>query len=145
MKLCEENAQVWTELIEDLEMKDVEAKLREAQEHAQQGSRKGGYTTTDSMHVSHSGSMTGTVEVEKMRDQQNILQQRLGPLQEEVVWVIEELDMVQGRVKKETMEAEDKLTNLTMQGEEEITTTEAEIIKEVEGEKEASQMLDRQS
>jgi hypothetical protein len=36
MKLCEENAQVWTKLIEDLEMKVVEAKLREAQEHAQQ-------------------------------------------------------------------------------------------------------------
>jgi hypothetical protein len=44
-----------------------------------------------------------------------------------------------GRVKQEMVEAEDKLTNLTVQGAEEITTTEATIIKEVEGEKVASQ------
>jgi hypothetical protein len=36
------------------------------------------------------------------------------------------------------MEAEDKLTNLIVQGEKEIKTTEAEIIKEVWGEKVAS-------
>jgi hypothetical protein len=35
MKLCEENAQVWKELIEYLDMKVVEAKLREVQENAQ--------------------------------------------------------------------------------------------------------------
>jgi hypothetical protein len=61
-----------------------------------------------------------------MRDQQNILQQRLGPLQEEAVWVIGELATVQGRVKQAMMEAEEKLTNLTMQGAEEITTTEVD-------------------
>jgi hypothetical protein len=39
------------------------------------------------------------MEVENMRDQQNILQQRLGPLQEEAVRVIGELATVQGKVK----------------------------------------------
>jgi len=34
-KLCKENAQVWTGLIEDPEMKVVEAKIREVQEQAQ--------------------------------------------------------------------------------------------------------------
>jgi hypothetical protein len=34
-KLCEENAQVWTKLIEDLEMMVVDAKIREAKEQAQ--------------------------------------------------------------------------------------------------------------
>jgi hypothetical protein len=47
--------------------------------------------------------------------------------------------MVQGRVKKVMMEEEEKITDLTMQGAEEIRTTEATIIKEVEGEKVASQ------
>jgi len=34
-KICAENAQVWTELIEDLNMKVVEGKLREVKEHVQ--------------------------------------------------------------------------------------------------------------
>jgi hypothetical protein len=34
-KLCEENAQVWTELIEDPNMKVVESKIRESQEQVQ--------------------------------------------------------------------------------------------------------------
>jgi hypothetical protein len=46
---------------------------------------------------------------------------------------------VQGRFKQATMEEKEKLANLTMQGQEEITTTEAAIIKEVEGAKVVSQ------
>jgi hypothetical protein len=38
------------------------------------GSKKGGYTTTNRAYVIHFGSMIGTVEVERMRDQQKILQ-----------------------------------------------------------------------
>jgi hypothetical protein len=79
--------------------------------------------------------------VERMRDQKNILQQRLGPLQEEAVWVIGELATMHGRVKRATIEVEDKLTNLTAQGAEEIVTTEAAIIKAVEGAKTTSQNL----
>jgi len=69
------------------------------------------------------------------------MQQRLGPLQEEEVWVIWELATVQGRVKQPAIEAEDKLTNLIAQSVEEITTTKVAIIKEVEGAKAASQNL----
>jgi hypothetical protein len=47
--------------------------------------------------------------------------------------------MVKGKVKQVTIEGEEKLTNLTAQGAEEITTTEAIIIKEVEVAKAASQ------
>jgi hypothetical protein len=46
---------------------------------------------------------------------------------------------LQGKVKKESLEAEEKLTSLTAQGDEEITETEAMILKEVEVAKEASQ------
>jgi hypothetical protein len=74
-----------------------------------------------------------------MRDQQKILQQRLGPLQEEAVRIIGELATVQGKVKHAAYEAEEKLTGLTAQGAKEITQKEAEIIKEVEVAKEASQ------
>jgi len=74
-----------------------------------------------------------------MRDQQKILHQRLGTLQEETVRVIRELATMQGRVKQEVMEAEDKLENLIAQGEEETTANETTIIKEIEGAKVASQ------
>jgi hypothetical protein len=53
--------------------------------------------------------------------------------------LIEELTTVQGRVKQATMEAEGKLTNLISQAAEEIKTTEAKIIKDVEGAKTTSQ------
>jgi hypothetical protein len=46
---------------------------------------------------------------------------------------------VQGKVKQAMIEAEEKLTNLTMQGAEEIVETEATIIKEVEVAKDSSQ------
>jgi hypothetical protein len=53
--------------------------------------------------------------------------------------VIRESNMVQVKVKHEVIEVEEKLTNLTMQRAEEIKTKKAAIIKEVEGEKAASQ------
>jgi hypothetical protein len=40
----------------------------------------------------------------------------LGPLQEEAVKVIGELAIAQGKVKQATIEVEEKITNLTMQG-----------------------------
>jgi uncharacterized protein YfcZ (UPF0381/DUF406 family) len=131
---------VWTELIEDPEMKVIEAKLREAQEqvHNRQAERVATLPPVEHMSTILA-QRQAHVEVEKMRDQQNILQQRLGPLQEEAVRVIGELATVQGKVKQATIEAEEKLTNLTTQGAEEITTTEATIIKEVEVAKVASQ------
>jgi hypothetical protein len=104
-KLCEENAQVWTELIEDPEMKVVEAKLREVQEHAQQAAERVATLPPVECMSSILAQRQAQVEVEKMRDQQKILQQRLGPLQEEAVWVIGELAMVQGRVKQAMIEA----------------------------------------
>jgi len=61
--------------------------------------------------------------VERLRDQQNILQQRLGPRQEEAVRIIGELAIIQGRVKQAAVEAENKLIDLTPQVVEEITTT----------------------
>jgi hypothetical protein len=39
-KLCEESAQIWTDLVEYLEMKAMEVKLREAQEKAQETSKR---------------------------------------------------------------------------------------------------------
>ena len=74
-----------------------------------------------------------------MRDQQKIPQQRLGPLQEEEAWVIGELSTVYGRVKQAAVEEQDKITNLIVQGVEEIIVIEATVIKEVEGAKVASQ------
>jgi hypothetical protein len=47
-----------------------------------------------------------------MRDQQNILQQQLGPLQEEAVRIIGELTTMQGKFKQEAYEAEEKITGL---------------------------------
>ena len=38
--LCEESTQIWTELVDDPEMKAVEAHLREAQERAHQALEK---------------------------------------------------------------------------------------------------------
>jgi hypothetical protein len=138
-KLCEENAQVWKELIEDPEMKAIEAKLREAQEQCTRHSERVATLPPVECMSTILAQRKAYVEVERMRDQQKILQQRLGPLQEEAVRVIGELAMVQGKVKQEVIEAEDKLTNLTTQGAEEIATTKATIIKEVEVAKDASQ------
>jgi hypothetical protein len=39
-KLCEESTQIWKDLVEDPDMKVVEAKLREAHEKEQQYSEK---------------------------------------------------------------------------------------------------------
>jgi hypothetical protein len=60
-------------------------------------------------------------------------------MQEEAVRVIGELATTQGKVKKATYEAEEKLTALTAQGGEEIIETEETILKEVEVAKAASQ------
>jgi hypothetical protein len=43
------------------------------------------------------------MEVEKMRDQQKILQERIGPIQEEAMRVIVELTTTQGKVVKHPM------------------------------------------
>jgi hypothetical protein len=74
-KLCEESAQIWTDLVEDPEMKVVEAKLREAQEKAQQASEK--ITTLPPVErmTTILAQRQSYLEVEKMRDQQKILQQ----------------------------------------------------------------------
>jgi hypothetical protein len=79
------------------------------------------------------------LEVEKMRDQQKILQQHLGPMQEEAVRVIGELATAQGKVKQATYEAEEKLTTLTMQGAKRSQKQRQQYSKEVEVAKEASQ------
>jgi 6-phosphogluconate dehydrogenase (decarboxylating) len=79
------------------------------------------------------------VEVERMWDQQKILQQCLGPLQEEALKVIGELETMQGKVKQATHETEENIMSLTVQGVEEIVETEETIIKEVATAKEASQ------
>jgi seryl-tRNA synthetase len=79
------------------------------------------------------------LEVEKMRDQQTILQQRLGPLEEEAMRIIWELATVQGKVKHVAIEVEEKLKSLNVQGAEAITQIEAMIIKEVEVTKATSQ------
>jgi hypothetical protein len=72
------------------------------------------------------------VEVERLRDQQKVLQQRLGPRQEEVVRIIGELANVQGKVKQVVTDTERKLQDLTVQAMEEITTKEATMVTEVE-------------
>jgi hypothetical protein len=79
------------------------------------------------------------VEVEKMQDQQKILQHCLRPLQEEALKVIGEMETSQGKVKKATHETEEKLTSLTAQGVEEIVETKEKIIKEVAVAKNSSQ------
>jgi hypothetical protein len=50
---------VWTELIEDPEMKVIEAKLREVKEHEQQVVERDA-TLPLVAHVNHSSSTTGT-------------------------------------------------------------------------------------
>ena len=46
------------------------------------------------------------MEVEKMQDQQNILKKLLGPIQEESIKVIGELETKQGKVKQSSHETE---------------------------------------
>jgi hypothetical protein len=69
------------------------------------------------------------VEVERLRDQQKILQQKLGPRQEEAVRIIGELAIVQGKLKQAMVEENNKLTDLTPKAIEEITAMEAIIPK----------------
>jgi hypothetical protein len=63
------------------------------------------------------------VEVEKMRDQQKILQQCLGPLQEQALKVIRELETAQGKVKQEAHESKENIIALTTQKVEDIVET----------------------
>ena len=73
-KLYEESAQIWTELVEDPEMKAMEAKLREVKENAQQALEKI-ITPPLAEHMEIIlVQRQSYVEVEKMRDQQKILQ-----------------------------------------------------------------------
>jgi ABC-type transporter Mla subunit MlaD len=72
------------------------------------------------------------VEVERLRDQQKVLQQRLGPRQEEAVKIIGDLATVQEKVKQVVADTENKLHDLTEQATEEITAKEATIVTEVE-------------
>jgi ABC-type transporter Mla subunit MlaD len=81
------------------------------------------------------------IEVERLRDQQKVLQQRLGPRQEEVVWIIGDLANVQGKVKQVTTDTESKLQDLTEQAMEEITTKEATMVTEVEAAKVVAQQF----
>jgi hypothetical protein len=81
-KLCEESVQIWTDLVEDPNLKVIEAKLREAQEREQQASER----TTTLPPAEHRTTILAQkqsyLEVEKMRDQHKILQQHLGLMQE---------------------------------------------------------------
>jgi hypothetical protein len=55
-KLCEESTQVWKKLVEDPEMKAIEAKLREVQGTCTTSVRKGYYTSTSGTYDNHFGS-----------------------------------------------------------------------------------------
>jgi hypothetical protein len=103
---------VWEELMGDPDMKVVEAKLREAQEHANEVAEK--VTTLPSIECMATilAQRQAYVEVERLKDQQKVLQQRLGPRQEETVTIIGELATLQGKVKQSTVETENKLQNL---------------------------------
>jgi hypothetical protein len=94
-------------LIEYPEMKVVEAKLREAQEQAQQEAERVATLPPVVRMLAILDQRQAQVEVEKMRDQQNILQQRLGPLQEEAVQGNWRVGYGAGRVKQAVMEAEE--------------------------------------
>jgi hypothetical protein len=65
------------------EMKVVEAKLREAQEQVHQAAERAATLPPMERMLAILAQQQAQVEVERMRDQQNILQKRLGPLQEE--------------------------------------------------------------
>jgi hypothetical protein len=82
---------IWTDLVEDPEMKVVEEKLREAQEKAQKASESINTLPPVERMMTILAQRQSYVEVENMWDQQKILQQRLGPLQEEALRVIGEL------------------------------------------------------
>jgi hypothetical protein len=99
-KLYEESAQDMDRVGRRPEMKVVEAHLREAQERAHQASEKIMTLPPTERMTTILAQRQSYMEVENMRDQQNILQQRLGPLQEEAVRVIGELATVQGKVKQ---------------------------------------------
>jgi hypothetical protein len=61
--------------------------------------------------------------VERLRDQQKILQQRLGQRKEESVSIIRELSIFQENVKHAVMEEKNKITDLTSHVIEEIEAT----------------------
>ena len=73
-------------------MKAIEAKLREAKEHAQQASERVATLPPVELMTTILAQRQSYVEVEKMRDQKNILQHFLGPMQEEAVRVNDESD-----------------------------------------------------
>jgi hypothetical protein len=95
--------------VEDPEMKVVEAKLREAQEKSQQALERITTLPPAECMTTILAHRQSYVEVEQMRDQQKILQQHLGLLQEEAVRVIGELATAQGKVKQASHEAEENL------------------------------------
>jgi hypothetical protein len=79
--------------------------------------------------------------VERLRDQEKVLKQRLGPRQEEAVKIISDLANVQGKVKQAMIETENKLQDLTVQAMEEITTQEATINTELDAAKDSVQQF----
>jgi hypothetical protein len=69
VKLCEERTQIWADLVEYLEMKVVEAKLREAKEKAEKYLESiNTLQLTERMKTLLAASKS-YVEVENMRDQ----------------------------------------------------------------------------
>jgi hypothetical protein len=103
--------------VEDTNMKVLQDKLREAQEKAQQALERTTTLPPAKCMTKFLAQRQSYLEVDKMRDQQKILQQFLKPMKEKVVRVIDELAIAQGKVKHESCEVEDKLTSLTVQGE----------------------------
>jgi len=74
-KLCEEREKIWIDLAEELEMKVMEARLREEKERAQQASDKITTLSPAECMTTILAQRQSYLEVDKLRDQQNILQQ----------------------------------------------------------------------
>jgi hypothetical protein len=74
-KLCEESTQIWKNMMEDPEMKVVEARLRDAQEKAQKASENISTLPPVERMMTILAQRKSYNEIEKIRDQQKILQQ----------------------------------------------------------------------
>jgi hypothetical protein len=75
VKLCEESMQIWTNMMEDPEMKVVEARLRDVQEKAQKALENISMLPPAECMMAILENRQSYTEIEQIRDQQKILQQ----------------------------------------------------------------------
>jgi hypothetical protein len=112
-KLCEESAHIWTNLMDDLEMKVLEDKLINAQEKKQKALENISMLPPTECMTTILAQRKSYNEIEKIRDQHKILQQCLVSLQDEEIRVIGELAASHGKIKQTMHDSEEKLMTLT--------------------------------